>query len=131
MLNFGLPGLDVDDHEFGRQRVLDKEDFVETDGRVNIRALPADTPAYEQGLNANDQIVAIDGNRASIQFINTYISERKPGDKVKLTIFRFDQLRDIDFTLGTNTRKEYSFIKLDNVTDEQKKIYRGYMNADL
>lgn len=106
-------------------------DLTEDSGRVTIRSIPAGTPAYEQGLNTGDQIVAIDGYRASQNFLSSYLAERKPGDKVKLTIFRFDKLRDFDFTLGANTRAEYKLEPLSSPTDEQKKLYNAYLNADL
>ncbi|MCU1290812.1 MAG: peptidase domain protein, partial [Acidobacteria bacterium] len=94
--------------------------FAEEDGRLTIRSIPADTPAYEQGLNTGDQIVAVDGNRASQAFLNTYIGERKPGDKVRLTIFRFDRLRDIEFTLGSSTRKSYAIAPVESPSEAQK-----------
>lgn len=105
--------------------------LTEDNGRLTIRSIPAATPAYEQGLNTGDQIVAIDGYRASQSFLSSYLAELKPGDKVKLTIFRFDKLRDFDFTLGANNRAEYKFEPLAGPTDEQKKLYNAYLNADL
>ena len=63
--------------------------------------------------------------------IERYISERKPGDKVRLTIFRLDQLRDIEFTLGNDPRREYSIVKKENATAKEQGIYRSYMNAEL
>ena len=106
-------------------------DLIEGDGKLTIRAVPANTPAYEQGLNSGDQIVAVDGYRASQAFLQTYIGERKAGDKVRLTIFRFDKLRDVTFTLGGNLRKEYEFSPVEQPTDDQKKLYHGYLNGDL
>jgi predicted metalloprotease with PDZ domain len=105
--------------------------FAEEDGRLTIRSIPADTPAYEQGLNTGDQIVAVDGNRASQAFLNTYIGERKPGDKVRLTIFRFDRLRDIEFTLGSSTRKSYAIAPVESPSEAQKTLYQNYLQAEL
>ena len=56
---------------------------------------------------------------------------KKPGDKVRLTIFRFDKLRDMDITLGSDTRKDYSFESVENPSNTQKRLYREYMNNDL
>jgi predicted metalloprotease with PDZ domain len=106
-------------------------DLTEENGRLNVRALPSDTPAYEQGLNTGDQIVAIDGNRASVAFMTSYLNERKPGDKVRLTVFRFDRLRDIELTLGGNTRKSFEFASVENASDLQKKLYQDYLRAEL
>ena len=106
-------------------------DMADENGRLRIRAIAADTPAFEQGLNTGDQIVAVDGYRASLSFLQNYVDERKPNDKIKLTVFRFDKLREITFTLGSDNRKEYAFSPVTKPTDDQKKLYKQYLNADL
>ena len=106
-------------------------DMAEESGRLTIRTVPAGTPAFEQGLNTGDQLVAVDGYRASQNFMQSYIGDKKPGDVVKLTLFRFDRLRDINFTLGGNMRREYSFDSVDEPTDLHRKLYRDYLNAEL
>ena len=103
----------------------------EDGGRLTIRSVSAGTPAYEQGLNTGDQIIAFDGYRASLSFLNNYIGERKPGDKIRLTLFRFDKLRDVNFTLGSDPRKDHDLVPVAAPTDEQKRLYRAYLNADL
>jgi predicted metalloprotease with PDZ domain len=106
-------------------------DFTEENGRLNIRTVSANTPAYEQGLNTGDQIVAIDGYRASNTFLQSYLAERKPGDTVKLTVFRFDKLRDVTFKLGANMRADYSFKPVAQPSDDQRRLYRDYMKTEL
>lgn len=106
-------------------------DTAEANGVLSIRSLSAGTPAYDQGLNTGDQIVAIDGYRASTQFMTSYLNEKKPNDKVKITIFRFDKLRDIDLVLGSDKRQEYDFSVISGATEEQKKLYKQYLNGDL
>lgn len=124
-------GIELKVNEANARRAYIGADMAEENNRLVIRAVPADTPAYSQGLNSGDQIVAVDGYRASQTFLQTYIGERKPGDKIKLTIFRFDKLSEIDFTLGSNTRRDYSFAPLAEPTELQQKLYREYLNADL
>jgi predicted metalloprotease with PDZ domain len=99
--------------------------------RLNITALPVNTPAYEQGLNANDQIVAVDGNRASQTFLQSYLAEKRPGDKIKLTVFRFDEMRDIEITLGGRAPQNYEIVAVANPTDEQKRLYQSYFGTEL
>ncbi|CAN5175346.1 PDZ domain-containing protein [soil metagenome] len=105
--------------------------LVETDGKLTVRSLPSDTPAYQQGLNTDDQIVAIDGNRAGLTFLQSYLSQLKPGDKIKLTIFRFDTLRELEIMLGEQANQNYSIVPVENPTDEQKRLYKEYLLADL
>ena len=106
-------------------------DLAEDAGKLTVRSVPAGSPAYEQGLNSGDQIVAIDGNRASQTFLQSYLAERKPDEKVKLTLFRFDRLSEITFTLGENMRKEYKFEPLKSPNADQKGLYKNYLKEDL
>ncbi len=124
-------GLNLNATEPNAGKAYIGADLVEDGGKLTVRSIPSTTPAYEQGLNTGDQIVAVDGNRASQAFLQSYIAEKKPQDSIRLTVFRFDRLRDITFTLGTNGRKDYQFSRLAEPTDEQKKLYNAYLNADL
>jgi predicted metalloprotease with PDZ domain len=124
-------GLDMTASDVAAGQSYLGANLAEDNGRLTVRSIAAGTPAYEQGLNTGDQIVAIDGYRATQSFLQSYLSERKPNDKVKLTVFRFDKLRDMDIALGSNTRKEYSFTPVADPTDEQKKLYRDYLKAEL
>ena len=124
-------GLNLNTKTPGANRAYLGADTVETAGALNIRTLSAGTPAYDQGLNTGDQIVAIDGYRASAAFLQSYLAEKKPSDKVKLTVFRFDKLRDFDFVLGSDTRKEFDFASVSEPTDGQKRLYKQYLNGDL
>ena len=58
-------------------------------------------------------------------------AERKPGDKVRFTIFRFDVMRDMEFTLGSNDRREYSIQKVAAPVDAQRRLYKQYLNAEF
>lgn len=99
--------------------------------RLTITALPADTPAYEQGLNTSDQIIAVDGYRASQQFLQTYLGERKPGDKVRMTVFRFDKLMDLEITLSGRSTPNFRISAVANPTERQRKLYREFFGKDL
>jgi predicted metalloprotease with PDZ domain len=103
----------------------------QSNDRLTIRSIPSGSPAYEQGLNTGDQIIAVDGYRASQSFLQSYVAGKKPNDTIKLTIFRFDKVREITFTLGSDSRKEYDFLPVSEPTDAQKNLYKQYLNADL
>lgn len=99
--------------------------------KLNITSLPNNTPAYEQGLNTGDQIVAVDGQRASLAFLNNYLGEKKSGDKVKLTIFRYDELRGFEITLGEKSSATYKISAVEDPTDAQKALYLSYFGKEL
>lgn len=124
-------GLQLNDEEIGPKQAYLGANLAESDGQLTIRSIPAGTPAYEYGLNTGDQIVAVDGNRASQNFLNSYLNQKKPGDKVRFTVFRFDQLRDFQVTLGGRGRLNYSITPVANPTADQQRLYQEYMLSPL
>lgn len=137
----GKDELDYDSilNEFGLKLVKSSRDAEAFMGgnlsqqgeRLNVTNVPAGTPAYEHGLNAGDQIVAIDGYRASQQFLQDYLSEKKPGDKIKLTVFRFDRLIDLDITLGSRPPGKYRIVPIEKPNERQQTLYRNYFGENL
>ncbi len=103
----------------------------ENDGKLVVRSLPSDSPAYQYGLNTGDEVVAIEGNRASNNFLNYILGEKKPGDKLKLTIFRLDTLREIEVTLGERANPNYRLLSVIDASDDQKRLYKQFFGADL
>ncbi|MEZ5426735.1 MAG: PDZ domain-containing protein [Pyrinomonadaceae bacterium] len=124
-------GLRLLTGEDGDKKAFLGGNFSESDGRLTVRFLPADTPAYIAGLNTGDEIIAIDGYRASNQFLNGYLREKKPGDKIKMTIFRFDELREIEVELGGRPDANYRIVAVENPSDDQKRLYQEYLSAEL
>lgn len=127
----GGVGLRMDASRSDEGKAYIGADLVEDAGRLSIRAVRSGTPAFEQGLNSGDQIIAVDGYRANLSFLNSYLADRKPGDTVVLSIFRSDRLREIEFKLGSDTRTSYSFEDLSNATSTQKRLYKEYLLAEL
>jgi len=96
-----------------------------------VRNVIAGSAAYEQGLNAGDQIVAFDNARASLDFVLARLSEKRAGDLVRLTIFRFDDLRLLEVKLGARNLAHYRIIAVAQPTEQQKQIYQGWLRAPL
>jgi predicted metalloprotease with PDZ domain len=95
--------------------------------RLVVASVPAGTPAYDQGITFNDQIVALDGGRVTLTTFNARLEERKPGDEVRLTIFRLDELRTITVKLGGRVEENYRIVPLAQQTPEQKRLYEGWL----
>ena len=122
-------GLEMEIKHTNADKAYLGANLIEENGRLNVRSVPAGTPAYEQGLNARDQIVAVDGFRANQTFLQNYISERKPNDKIKLSVFRFDRLREMEISLGSDTRKDHDLIPSASASEPQKQLLDKYLGA--
>jgi len=89
----------------------------------------AGSPAYDQGLNTGDQIVALDNVRVTRDFFNARIAEKKPGDLISLTIFRFDELSTLFIKLGGRSDGTYRIVPLPSQTEAQKRMLRSWLGA--
>jgi predicted metalloprotease with PDZ domain len=102
-------------------------DVVQQGERLVVQRVLAGSPAYEQGLNTGDQILALNNVRATKEFFDARIDEKRPGDPVSLTIFRADDLSTLLIKLGGRVQAEYKIVPLANVTPEQKSVYEAWM----
>ncbi|HEX8474289.1 MAG TPA: PDZ domain-containing protein [Pyrinomonadaceae bacterium] len=96
---------------------------------VVVKAVPFGTPAYNQGLNVGDQILAIDGIRVTRDNLNARLEERRPGDTVRLTVFRLDELRTFDIKLGARIDPNFRILPITQPTAEQMKTYTDWLAA--
>ena len=101
-------------------------DLAQEDDRLMVRRVYAGSPAYEQGLNAGDQIVALDNMRANKDFFDARMAEKRPGELVHLTIFRFDDLSMLPIKLDGRTPPAYLIVPVVTPSEEQKKIYQSW-----
>jgi predicted metalloprotease with PDZ domain len=109
------------------EKVFFGADLEQEENRLTVRRVLAGSPAYDQGLNAGDEIVALDNMRATRDFFNARLAEKKPGDLINLTIFRFDDLSTILIKLGGRAEGTYFIAQLPNQTASQKQIYRTWL----
>lgn len=106
-------------------------DLIDNGERLIVRRVYAGSPAYEQGLNAGDQIVALNNMRTNKRFFESRLAEKKPGDILNLTIFRADDLSTLIIKLGERVASTYRIIPVAAPTDQQKKIYQSWLSASL
>jgi len=95
-------------------------------GRLNVASVQRDTPAYQQGLNVNDEIIAVDGFRVGDDF-QQFIGRKKAGDKVTLLISRAGILQNLDLTLGSNPNISYRIERLPSPTAQQSEILKKWL----
>lgn len=94
-------------------------------GRFAIDGVFEGSPAFEYGLNVRDELVAIDGEKFDERNLKNMMEEYrkvkvddlrdyKPGDKVKVHVFRRRILTEIEVTLGKAPFEYYNAEKLDD-----------------
>ncbi len=99
--------------------------------RLVIVNVPAGTPAYDQGLNAGDQIVALDGARVTRDTFNARLEDKRPGDDARLTVFRADDLRTLTVKLGGRVDDNYRLVPVGQPTAAQSRLYEAWLGMPL
>ena len=97
------------------------------DNRLIVQRVYVGSPAFDQGLNTGDQIIALNNMRVTKEFFDARMAEKKPGDLLNLTIFRFDDLSTLLIKLGSRTDGPYRIIAMPNPTEAQKQVYKGWL----
>ena len=94
---------------------------------VSVKNVRAGSPAYEQGLNAKDLIIAIDGERANTKRLIALLGSKRPGEVIRLTVFRNDDVRTLDIKLGSHVAADYQIVQMPARSAQQKRIYDSWM----
>lgn len=106
-------------------------ELAEESDRLMVKRVHAGSPAYEQGLNTGDQIVAVNNMRATKDFFDARLAEKKPGDLITLTIFRADDLSMLPVKLGGKVDATFRIVPLEKPSTAQKRVYQAWLAAPL
>ncbi len=98
---------------------------------INVRNVPSDSPAYEFGINAGDQIIALDGIQTDIRLFNSLVGAKKAGEVIRVSFFRHGNLRELPVTLGKTPARGYVISKVDEPTAEQQALYEGLFGSQV
>ncbi len=102
--------------------------FKSAGGQLLVASVLSDGPAYAAGLNADDEIVAIDGYRVNDEAgVRERIHDRRVGDSVTLTVFRREALRTIDVPLAPAPHDTLVLEPVAEPTTDQQRIRVGWL----
>ena len=96
--------------------------------RSIIRRVTAGSAAQAAGLELDDELLALNGRRVRSNDLNDRLKDYKPGDRVKLTVFREEQLREFEVKLAPPA-PDYQVLRVKEPNALQKKIYGSWLGA--
>jgi predicted metalloprotease with PDZ domain len=124
-------GLRLDTSPAADAKMYFGADVAQEDDRLIVRRVYAGSPAYDAGLNAGDQIVAMNNLRVTRDFFNARMMEKKPGDLVNLTIFRFDDLSTLLVRLSDKRESTFKILPVTAPTQLQRQVYRSWLGVEV
>jgi predicted metalloprotease with PDZ domain len=96
-------------------------------GRLIVATVPRDTPAFESGLSADDEILAIDDSRVLYDQWAQRMEQLRPGDKVSLLISRRGKVLRADVLPSADPGKRWTL----EVNPDATAAQREQLNAWL
>ena len=88
-------------------------------------------PGEAAGLYAGDELVAIDGFRVEFGTLRSRLRERRVGDAIELTVFRRDQLRTLQLTLGEKPASTFAIVPAEEATAAEGAAFERWLGAPL
>jgi predicted metalloprotease with PDZ domain len=102
--------------------------------RLRVTEALEGSPATAAGVNPGDQIVALDGFRVDKEAFTDRLGARRPGDVVRLTLFRRDELLELPVRLGSTADdaapKKIEIAMAENPPAEAREAYRAWLGEE-
>ncbi len=103
----------------------------DTNGRAVVATTLAGGPGEAAGLYAGDELLALDGFKIEASALKTRLREHHAGDRVSLTVFRRDQLRTVQLTLGERPASEHEITAAPDATAAEGAAFERWMGTSL
>ena len=98
-------------------------------GKTVVGNVLADSPAWRAGVNAGDELVALDGLRVGWESLTARMQEKKPGDRAVLTIFRRDELLNLVMPVEVGPPQRWVVRSVAEPTPEQLRLREDWLRA--
>ncbi|HEX4950779.1 MAG TPA: PDZ domain-containing protein [Blastocatellia bacterium] len=98
------------------------------EGSLIVSNVLSGPPAYEGGIYANDEIVALNGQRLSPQTFNLRVLTLTPGTTAAVTLFRREKLLTINLTVAQLPPDKYTMMPINNADAQQIALRKGWLS---
>jgi predicted metalloprotease with PDZ domain len=83
--------------------------------------------AAKAGLDARDEILALDGVRVNRERLEHTLASHRPSDRVKVTVFRGDLLRAFEVVLGRQPPKRLRIERRKQAPRAARRLFEGWL----
>jgi predicted metalloprotease with PDZ domain len=100
-------------------------------GREFIKFVEAGSPAQLAGVDAGDELLAIDGIRVTAEGLSDRLKDYQPGNIIELTLFHQDELRTLSVTLAPPHPNSYKLVAVEKPSQVQEQNFSGWLGVPL
>ncbi len=92
-----------------------------------IKFVASGSPAAQAGLDAEDQLLAMNGIRVSTEQLNDRLKDYRADDMIQLTVFHQDRLSTVDVRLASPQASSYEVVPVSNPSPDQVDNLKGWL----
>ncbi|MBE9212376.1 M61 family metallopeptidase [Plectonema cf. radiosum LEGE 06105] len=97
--------------------------------RESIKFVETDSPAQIAGIDAGDELLAIDGIKVTANQLSERLKEYQPQDTIEITVFHQDELRNYHVILARPRANKYEVVPLKNPSVAQKEKFNQFLGV--
>ncbi len=100
------------------------------DGKITVKSVEKGTAAYNDDINVNDEIIAIDGHRMpSASFALSYANAKRVGENMEVLISRDNLMMTIVVTAAGGNAVGFRFLSVDNMSNTQNAVNKKWLGG--
>lgn len=100
-------------------------------GHELIKFVEACTPAEASGIDAGDELLAINSIRVTAQQLSERLKDYQPGDTIQVTVFHQDELCTYPLTLEAPQPSRYKVIPVEHPSPTQQQNFARWLGVAL
>ena len=104
---------------------------VSENGKEIVKFVENQGPAQLAGLDAGDELLAIDGFRINADKLSDRLKDYQPEDVLEVTVFHQDELITHQVTLAHPSPSRYQVVPVKNPTAKQEENFAGWLGTSL
>lgn len=123
-----LAGLRLENTKMDTDALLGASTTTQ-DGQIIVTEVRRNSAAWIGGLNVNDEVIAVNGQRITTGMLDALENGSSPGDEWQIIVSRDGLLRVLDITLTADDRVRYAIEKNTAATDRQKQTFEKWLGT--
>ncbi|MBD2530657.1 M61 family metallopeptidase [Nostoc flagelliforme FACHB-838] len=100
-------------------------------GREMIKFVETGSPAQAGGINAGDELLAIDGIKVTAGSLSDRLKDYQPNDTIQVAVFHQDVLRTSSITLASPRPTRYQVKPVEHPDSTQQQNFAGWLGVAI
>ncbi len=120
-------GLDIETQPKDANEASLGASTQDQEGRLVISGVERDSAAWQAGISVQDEILALDGKRASSKSLRQVLESAKPGDKIRVLVSRRDVVCEKEVVLGKKSEADFTIKPMVNPDALQSETLNAWL----